>query len=60
MQPVTITNINFLTPFKEIIPIYTENNTENRTTVDWNQLPAAAFEGSPLNLWRFKMNLRKV
>jgi hypothetical protein len=32
----------------------------NRTIVDWNQLPAAAFEGSPLNLCRFKRNLRKL
>jgi hypothetical protein len=32
----------------------------NRTIVDWNQLPAAAFEGSPLNLGRFKRNLRKL
>jgi hypothetical protein len=32
----------------------------NRTIVDWNELPAAAFEGSPLNLCRFKRNLRKL
>jgi hypothetical protein len=30
------------------------------TFVDWNQLPAAAFEGSPLNLCRFKRNLREL
>jgi hypothetical protein len=32
----------------------------NRTIVDWNQLPAEAFEGSPLNLCRFKRNLMKL
>jgi hypothetical protein len=26
----------------------------NRTIVDWNQLPAAVFEGSPMNLCKFK------
>jgi hypothetical protein len=32
----------------------------NRTIVDWNQLPAAVFEGSPMNLCKFKRNLRKL
>jgi hypothetical protein len=32
----------------------------NRTIVDSNKLPAADFEGSPLNLCRFKRNLRKL
>jgi hypothetical protein len=29
-QPVTITNINLLTQFKDIIPVYTENNLHNQ------------------------------
>jgi hypothetical protein len=32
----------------------------NRTIVDWNQLPATAFESSRLNLYRLKRNLRKL
>ena len=32
----------------------------NRTISDWNQLPAAAFEGSPLTVRRFKINLDRL
>ena len=32
----------------------------NRTIDDWNQLPAAAFEGCPLTIKRFKNNLGKL
>jgi hypothetical protein len=32
----------------------------NITIVDWDQLPAAVFEGSPMNLCKFRRNLRKL